>query len=300
MKITHATTLFVAGIVVFCALGVRTQDVHAQDSASGRRTSERISITPSVAVVEMDPPENLEGRMWMSRYRERLRLPETLELAVRRAATADDVFPGVDLDALIAAVSGRETISIEPSVHWITITVSTGPAELRAKVANVLARWLRDEVIDDSHRGLERLRAHFSERSVRLRGLVSATEIERRQVIERSGFSEVSLELEQDRLVGLREDLGSILNAIEIGSVDSPPSEVPGARAKKMTAKIAEVDQRLAGLQGLVQTITTLGAKIERLNDEEREVQAEVRELELVRLDAPRARIVHTASNPTR
>ena len=238
--------------------------------------------------------------MWMSRYRERLRLPETLELAVRRAATADDVFPGVDIDALIAAVSGRETVAIEPSVHWITISISAGPAELRAKVANVLARWLRDAVIDDSQRGLERLRAHFGEHSVRLRAMVNAARIERRQVIERSGYSEVSLELEQDRLIGLREDLGAILNAIEVGSVDAPASEIASPRAKKVLVKIAEVDQRLAGLHGLVQAITALGEKIERLQDEEREVQAEVRELDLVRLDAPRARIIHAASNPAR
>ena len=287
--------LLAAGLLACCAPGSR-----AQDDSSRPRTVQKIVITPSVAVVEMDPPENVEGRMWMSRYRERLRLPETLELAVRRAATTDDVFPGVDIDAPIAAVSGREKVAIEPSVHWITISISTGPAELRAKVANVLARWLRDAVIDESQRVLERLRAHFSERSVRLRAMVSAARIERRQVIERSGYSEVSLELEQDRLIGLREDLGAILNAIEVGSVDAPPSDIPSPRAKKMLVKIAEVDRRLAGVHGLVQTITTLGEVIERLKDEEREVQAEVRELDLVRLDAPRARVIHTASNPAR
>jgi hypothetical protein len=282
------------GVFALCALTAGAQDdgpgTATTGSAGGAQT----------AIVELNAPHDIDATVWTARWRARASMPQTLDTAVRAVAGETEIFANVDVDELLRKTAGRQRVRLDPATNWITISLQDGPADMQAKVTNTLARWLRSEAEDEASRATESLRMQLDERAAILRARTRVAELDLRSAIERAGPSEISLELELERLVQLREDLGAMQNEAELRSLEQPDAETGEPQLAPVIAKIADVDKRLHELRRSLDEVAAIREQIEDFQDRWRDVQIDGQDLE-VPLHAPRhARIIRVAASPTR
>jgi hypothetical protein len=289
MKMITGLTLLVLG-VAFLSVPM----AGAQDNPS---SGTGVDVRAAEAVVELDPPDGVEPEIWINRIVRHAESPETLERALRALHAVSENRPVFDLEKTIRDHRGRQAITYDHTVQWISITAPTLPPELRSLVAGAVARVVRADALETVERDTERTRAEFGEIMATCRALAHLAETDRRRAIDESGMSEVSIPLEHDRLIALREELGAILNEVEIEALEGDGDSVPAARLVRVKAKIADVDKRLQGLQDLSEALDGLRATRDEAWGRMADARLDLADLDLVSSIRQCAKLIRSASN---